>query len=101
MEAGGLQSFYFQTKSSNFQSICELELRVEREEDCLDESESFHLNFVKFPMTCELWIGGAAPSTSFQPSWRGRDDSNESESFVTDLDLLVSFCLEYQCLIRS
>ena len=65
--------------------------RVEREEDCLDESESFHLNFVKFPMTCELWIGGAAPSTSFQPSWRGRDDSNESESFVADLIWLLAF----------
>ena len=42
--------------------------------------------FVKFSMTCELWIGGSAPSTSFQPSWRGRDEPNESESFITHLN---------------
>ena len=41
------------------------------------------------------------PSTSFQPSLRGRDEPNESESFVTHLDLLVNFSGEYQCLIRS
>ena len=53
LEDGGSQhSFYFQTRTSRFQSIC------------------------------ELWIGGLAPCTSFQPSWRGRDDLNESESFV-------------------
>ena len=51
-------------------------------QDCLQESESFHLEFVKFSITCELWIGGLAPCTSVQPSRRGRDEPNESESFV-------------------
>ena len=43
--------------------------------------------FVKFS-TCELWIGGHAhcPCTSFQPSWRGRDEPNESESFIICLN---------------
>ena len=54
---------------------------LKREKIALSESESFHLNCL-IAITCELWIGGPAPCTSFQPSRRGRDEPNEIESFV-------------------
>ena len=54
---------------------------LKREKIALSESESFHLNCL-ISITCELWIGGPDPCTSFQPSRRGRDEPNESESFV-------------------
>ena len=42
-------------------------------------------------VTCELWIGGSFPCTSFQPSWRGRDEPNESESFIILSEFLSTF----------
>ena len=50
--------------------------------------------FSKFPITCELWIGRPAPVPVF--SRVGRDEMNQIK-----VDLLVTFCWEYQCLIRS
>ena len=47
--------------------------------------------FVKLSMTCELWIGGSFPCTSFQLSWRGRDEPNESESFIILSEFLSTF----------
>ena len=74
--------------------------QIEREKIALSESKSFHSNCL-ISITCELWIGRLALCTSFQPSWGGRDEQNESESFMTHIDFLVDSCWEYQCLIRS
>ena len=42
----------------------------------------FSFDFVKVLKTCEPGVGGIDPCTSFWPSWRGRDEPDESESFV-------------------
>ena len=63
---------------------------LKREKIALSESESFYLNCL-IPITWELWIGGPAQCTSFQPNRRGRDEPNESESFVLFLDFIVNF----------
>ena len=49
----------------------------------------FSLEFVKFPNTCVLWIGGPVPCTSFQPSWGGGDERSESESHHICICLLT------------
>ena len=82
-DGGSLQSFWFHAELSHFQSIWEVELN---EEKMVWMKVKVSFEFVKLSMTCELWIGGSFPCTSFQPSWRGRDESNESESFVTHLN---------------
>ena len=42
----------------------------------------FSFDFVKVLKTCEPGVGGIDPCTSFWPSWRGRDEPDESESFA-------------------
>ena len=63
--------FYFQTRTSRFQSIC------------------------------QLWIGGLAPRTSFQPSWGDEMTWMKVKVLSLYLNLLVNLSTEYQCLIRS
>ena len=73
---------------SYFQSIWEVELN---EEKMVWMKVKVSFEFVKLSMTCELWIGGSFPCTSFQPSWRGRDEPNESESFIILSEFLSTF----------
>ena len=75
--------------------------RIEKGEDCFAWKWKFLFCNCLVSNTCELWIGRPALCTSFQPSWGGWDEQNESESFITHIDFLVGSCGEYQCLIRS
>ena len=83
--------FYFHTNLSNVQSICELRLSLERGEDCLEESESFHLNLLNFQSLVSCGLAGRPHVPVF--SRVGGDEMNRVKVKVLSLflDLLVNF----------
>ena len=100
MEAGGsFQSFYFQTKSSNFQSICELDELNEKKIVWM-KVKVFIWILSNFQWLVSCGLAGLPQVPVF--SRVGGDEMTQMKvKVLSHILILVNFSCEYRCLIRS